>query len=143
MLEGKLNNFHQGSLRFVSIIETQKTGLGPIGATQLHKTTKKGREKGDRLIMSPRSKSLIQKSLFILILHGDYVFLLIVHSNVTQHMMRGSTIRNQNKNNFPKSETKQSGLNHGYVGTLFFVAPETFEFLSSRQISMMILDENK
>ena len=29
---------------------------------------------------SPRFKSLIKNSLFILILHGDYVFILIVYS---------------------------------------------------------------
>ena len=64
------------------------------------------------------------KSLFILILHGDYVLILIVYSwlctagaiggrcDVTQYS-RGSTVQNQDNNNFRKARQMQSGLNQG------------------------------
>ena len=57
--------------------------------------------------------SLIKKSLLILILHGDYVFISIVYSWPAGPHMRGSTVPNQNKKTtLQKARQKRNGLNH-------------------------------
>ena len=73
-------------------------------------------------IISPRFKSLIKRSLFILILHGDYVFIFILYSwpladKVTWPNIWWEAVRYKikTKTTFRKARQKQSGLNHGDI----------------------------
>ena len=80
--------------------------------------------------------------MFILILHGDYVFIMIMYSwplvseVMWPNIWEEVKYRIKNKNNFRKAKQIQGGLNHG--DTYMYVYTYIFPYISNLSLSFYL-----